>query len=310
MHFSFGKIVHSTRRKFAQGFTLVELLVVMSIVTLLIALLMPALGLSRQSANLITCGSNHRQIGIGLAVYTDVFKGNLPLGSMAFNGAAGFAPFYGVQTDALLNGCRLTWDDQISNYLGQDLTQAEAIAATTDRKCQVMICPEDNVPKVSWALGNTRHRRSYAAVCNVPVSGAAFYARGAFDALTDAGDTRHPGLKWPESFNINQFASPSQSISITERWDSSNILGNDSCAVVNCAYEQVKLTVPVTPSPGANITPGYHLGGTFNYLFLDCHVHAYIPVETVGRVESTGVAPFNFGWPQNPRGFWTRVLND
>jgi len=58
----------STRRV---GFTLIELLVVISIIALLIALLLPALSGARESAMAIQCGSNERQLMIGLSLYSE-----------------------------------------------------------------------------------------------------------------------------------------------------------------------------------------------------------------------------------------------
>lgn len=52
-----------------KGFTLVELLVVVSIIALLIAMLLPAIERARHTARLLMCASNLRQIGVGLMTY-------------------------------------------------------------------------------------------------------------------------------------------------------------------------------------------------------------------------------------------------
>jgi prepilin-type N-terminal cleavage/methylation domain-containing protein/prepilin-type processing-associated H-X9-DG protein len=116
------------------GFTLVELLVVISVIGLLMGILLPALGKVRGSAYRTYCMSNLRQIGVAMRSYLDDNRDIFPR-SCAY-------PWY--ITDPNDSG----YAPPITNVLGKILKEPK-----------VFICKSDNIvhPPYHLRTGNTSY---------------------------------------------------------------------------------------------------------------------------------------------------------
>ena len=65
-------------KRYRMGFTLVELLVVISIIALLVSILLPALGKAKSETYKVICSSNLHQMGISLVTYASDNSGKYP----------------------------------------------------------------------------------------------------------------------------------------------------------------------------------------------------------------------------------------
>ena len=69
-----------------RGFTLIELLIVIAIIAILAAILFPVFARVRENARRSSCASNLKQIGLGIAQYSQDYDEIFPAAGVAYNG--------------------------------------------------------------------------------------------------------------------------------------------------------------------------------------------------------------------------------
>jgi prepilin-type N-terminal cleavage/methylation domain-containing protein/prepilin-type processing-associated H-X9-DG protein len=199
------------------GFTLIELLVVIAIIAILAAILFPVFAQAREKARAISCISNLKQIGLGLAMYTQDYDETMP------------SAFICTQ---LINGST----DGAGCGTGQGVQAYEVQLYPYIKNKQLWACPSDAISRsiqgaefpdgndYNPATNNGKQIRSYGYIGNIctyqyDTSGAA-----------PSADPNTGMSAWGSGYNIASFDAPADTLSIDEIWAGDNSNGTQGDA--------------------------------------------------------------------------------
>ena len=122
------------RNQKSGGFTLVELLVVITIIGILIALLLPAVQAAREAARTMQCSNNLKQIGLAIHNFHDAHKAMPPTRQSCYHGSWATVLWPYMEQQGLADA----WGDTLS-YFEQPLANLQVQIAA-------YLCPSRRSP--------------------------------------------------------------------------------------------------------------------------------------------------------------------
>lgn len=299
------------RLRAAAGFTLVELLVVISIIALLIALLLPALAQAKAAAESVACGANLHSIGQELAEYSASFDSAIPYGVYVdktnfpnpddtYNeywlpSPVGWATILYSYT----SGHPMVDFASANNVAWGGTGPSAAAGAWSLQFLKTYVCPASTIPVqpfTGWQVNGTEVVGNFCSTYAANPNFFLFY-----------GQPR--GFSQPVSttFKTSNVQTPSESVAVADAtqsggvgnysnetffWDQSTSIGVQWTPIVNGDYQDLNFMIPPDGLfPGSSQLDGsgwetglrYRHGqtaghlGTAEALFFDGHVGSILP---------------------------------
>ena len=244
-----------------RGFTIIELLVAIAIIAILAGMLLPALGVARESARSARCSSNLKQLGVAFAVYTSANDGFYPCARWK-------------------TGAKTRWIGALSKYIGGSVEDPsiQSTPGTGNRIINdVFVCPSISRSRNQLASGD---RANYARTGSYGYNWMTF---GPFH-----GDTASAALPRTYPVMVDNIRVPSRTILVADAFgDSSRSDGVHAYTI----DPPVPLSGRWGSGSGGQTPADPRHGGKFNAVFADGHVEALTMREAgYDSDDPTGVA--------------------
>jgi len=225
------------------GFTLIELLVVIAIIAILAAILFPVFAGVREKARQISCASNMKQMGLGIAQYTQDYDELYP--DDGYSNSAG-------------NG--VAWETQIAPYIKSN---------------GLFVCPSNESENVMYGGAQIPGSSDYAS--NTWAVNNNFGAAGSVLQLGDGAFSA-----WGATgVSLTMFTEPSSTIALVENPGEDSLADLGTCPTFawQGGWDMVNFNIN-DPTSGSECGPYGGHTGLGNYLFADGHVKAMTPFQT------------------------------
>lgn len=257
----------TSRSGASRGFTLIEALVVISIIALLVALLLPALRSARANAQSLSCSVNMKQLAHAMDMHADENNDWYP----ARVGQSQVSPFLAqIQLPELAPARPRRWVEPVYAQLRQISVSIEYYASDNDVYFPPFVCPSDEKPQ--GPTGNYYWTEQLPRSYLFNGFNDAFYALPAQWSVEDNSQLARRQILQPSG---------------------TALFGERHSEYPDAFYVDIFHTY-TQPLLGGE--QERHLGGSSNYAFADVSVRSYQKYDTYWPINLWAIGADARGW--------------